>query len=65
MVPSVNLAEVSVSVVADSALSTQLKEDNGGGRVDLKPSNSTLEENNLKVRTPISQDIGLDLETEA
>ena len=65
VVPSVNLAEGSESVVADSALSTQLKEDNGGGRVNLKPSNSTLEENNLEVRTPISQDIGSDLETEA
>ena len=64
VVPLVNLAEGSESVVAD-ALSTQLKEDNGGSRVDSEPSNSTLEENNLEVRTPVSQDIGSDLETEA
>ena len=34
VVPSVNLAEGSESVVADSALSTQPEEDNGGGRVE-------------------------------
>ena len=34
------------------------------GVVESNP-NSTLEENNLEVRTPISQDIGSDLETEA
>ena len=61
----VNLAEESESVVADSALSTQLKEDDGVDRVDSEPSNSSWEENNLEVRTPISQDIGSDLETEA
>ena len=59
------MAEGSDSVVADNALSTQLKEDNGGSRVDSEPSNSTLEENNLEVRTPVSQDIASDLETEA
>ena len=48
----VNLAEGSESVVADSALSTQLKEDDGVGRVDSEPSNSSCEENNLEVRTP-------------
>ena len=65
VVPSVNWAEGSQSVVSDSALPTQLKEDNGGGRFDSEPSNSTLEEDNLEVRKPISQDIGSDLETEA
>ena len=65
VVTLVDLAEGSESVVADNALSTQLKEDNGGSRVDSEPSNSTLEENNLEVRTPVSQDIGSDLETEA
>ena len=34
------------------------------GVVESNP-NSTLEENNLEVRTPISQDIGSHLETEA
>ena len=65
MVPPVNWAERSKSVVADSALSTQLKEDHGGDRVDSEPSNSTLEENNLEVITPISQDTAPDLETKA
>ena len=65
VVPLVNLAEGSESVVADNALSTQLKEDNGGSRVDSEPSNSALEENNLEVRAPVFQDIGSDLETEA
>ena len=65
MVPPANWAERSESVVADSALSTQLKEDLGGGRVEAEPSNSTLEENNLEVMTPISQDTGSDLETES
>ena len=65
VVTLVDLAEGSESVVADNALSTQLKEDNGGSRVDSEPSNSTLEENNLEVRTSVSQDIGSDLETEA
>ena len=44
-------------------MSTQLKEDHGGGRVDSEPPNSTLEENNLEVITSISQDTGSDLET--
>ena len=57
VVPSVNWAEGSESAAVKSALSTQLKEDNGGGRVDSEPSNSTLEENNLELRTPILQDI--------
>ena len=61
----VSSARGSESVVADSALSTQLKGDNGGGRLDSEPSTSTLEENNLEVRAPISQDTGSDLETEA
>ena len=65
VVPSVNWAAGSEYVVADSALSYQLKEDNGDGRFDSEPSNSNLEENNLEVRTPISQDIGSHLETEA
>ena len=42
MVPPVNWAERRESVVADSALSTQLKEDHGGGRVDSELPNSTL-----------------------
>ena len=65
VVPPVNWAERSESVVADSALSKQLKEDHGGGRVDSEPLNSTLEENNLEVMTSISQDTGSDLETVA
>ena len=65
VVPPANWAERSESVVADSALSTQLKEDHGGGRGDSEPTNFTLEENNLEVITPISQDTGSDLETEA
>ena len=63
MVPPLNWAERSESVVADSALSTQLKEDHGSGKVDLEPPNSTLEENNLEVITSISEDTGSDLET--
>ena len=63
--PPVNWAERSESVVAGSALSTQLKEDHGGGRIDSEPPNSTLEENNLEVTTSISQDTGSYLETVA
>ena len=56
MVPPVSWAERSESVVAGSALSTQLKEDHGGGRVDS---------DHLKVTTSISQDTGSDLESVA
>ena len=63
MVPPVDWAERSESVIADSVFSTQPKEDHGDGRVAPEPLNSTLEENNLEVMTSISQDTGSDLET--
>ena len=63
VVPPVDWAERSESVIADSAFSTQPKEDHAYGRVASEPLNSTLEENNLDVMTSISQDTGSDLET--